>query len=34
MNGMDGRQLVEKLRGRPATMNVAVVSSCDESRHR
>ena len=25
MNGMDGRQLVEKLRGRPATMNVAVV---------
>ena len=25
MNGMDGRQLVEKLRGRPATMNVAVI---------
>ncbi len=25
MNGMDGRQLVEKLRARPATMNVAVV---------
>ena len=25
MNGMDGRQLVEKLRARPATMNVAVI---------
>ncbi len=25
MTGMDGRQLVEKLRGRPATMNVAVI---------
>jgi CheY-like chemotaxis protein len=25
MTGMDGRQLVEKLRARPATMNVAVV---------
>jgi DNA-binding response OmpR family regulator len=25
MTGMDGRQLVEKLRARPATMNVAVI---------
>ena len=25
MNGMDGRQLVEKLRARPATMNVAII---------